>query len=140
MKIQIEATTTADLPTVWKAWTSPEHIIHWNAASPDWHSPRSESDLRVGGRFSTRMEARDGSMGFDFGGTFTQVEPEACVAFEMDDQRTVSVVFTAEAGGTRIVEVFDAEDQNSAEMQRDGWQSILNNFVTYVETDSRARQ
>ena len=135
--ITVEATVFAPAETVWDMWTAPEHIKLWNSASPDWHTPRATSDLRVGGTFISRMEAKDGSMGFDFGGTFTTVVPEKTLAYTMSDGRKVSVTFTEENGATHITEIFDAESENPVEMQRDGWQAILDNFKKYVETHAK---
>ena len=134
MKISIETTVNSTLETVWTCWTTPQDINQWNAASPDWHNPRSVNDLRVGGNFSYRMEAKDGSMGFDFGGTYTKIVEGALIEYAMGDQRTVSISFTPVVGGIKIIESFDAEDENSAERQRQGWQSILNNFKTHTES------
>ncbi|MES2591579.1 MAG: SRPBCC family protein [Bacteroidota bacterium] len=132
--ITVEATINAPVEKVWKLWTTPEHIINWNNASPDWHTPTAENDLRVGGKFSSRMEAKDGSFGFDFGGEYTQVEENKVIAYFMGDGRKVVILFTAEGDTTKVTETFDAETQNSIELQRGGWQAILNNFVQYVET------
>lgn len=134
MQITVETIVRADPGKVWSAWTTPEDIKRWNAASDDWHTPRCENDLRTGGRFSCRMEARDGSMGFDFEGTYTKVAPRELIEYVMEDGRAVSVRFEPVEGGVRVVETFDAETVNPAEMQRDGWQSILDNFRTYVES------
>ena len=133
MKITVEATVKAPLKRVWDAWNTPEHIQRWNAASDDWHTPSSSVDLREGGRFSARMEAKDGSMGFDFEGTYTRIVPGRLVEYRIGDGRAVSVEFREEQGGVRVRETFDAETQNSPEMQRGGWQSILDNFARYVE-------
>lgn len=132
-KITIQTTVKSSSEKVWAAWTTPEDINHWNAASDDWHNPRSTNDLRVGGRFSYRMEAKDGSVGFDFEGTYTKVELEKCIAYVMADERVVSVTFEATDEGVKITETFDAEDINSADMQRQGWQAILDHFAAYVE-------
>lgn len=107
--------------------------MRWNAASEDWHAPRAENDLRVGGVFRCRMEAKDGSAGFDFSGVYTEVIPQERIAYALDDQRTVEVQFTVEGNAVHIVETFVAEDANPVEMQRAGWQAILNNFKQYVE-------
>ncbi len=133
MKISVEVLVKSDINAVWSAWTTPNDIKQWNAASDDWHTPRSENDLRVGGRFSTRMEARDGSMGFDFEGTYTKVDENKLIEYKMDDGRMVSVIFKTERNGVRVIETFDAEDENSAEQQRQGWQSILDNFARHVQ-------
>ncbi len=133
MKISVEALVKSDINAVWRAWTTPKDINQWNAASDDWHNPRSENDLRVGGRFCYRMEARDGSMGFDFEGTYTKVDANRLIEYQMDDGRSVSIGFKSQKDGVRVVETFDAEDENSAEQQRQGWQSILDNFARHVE-------
>jgi uncharacterized protein YndB with AHSA1/START domain len=134
MKIAIETLVRSDIDRVWSAWTTPADINRWNAASDDWHNPRSENDLRVGGRFCYRMESRDGQMGFDFDGTYTRVEPWRLIEYVMTDDRAVSIRFEPATGGIRVVETFDAEDENSAEMQRQGWQAILDRFAAYVES------
>ena len=136
MKISVEALVKSDSHAVWAAWTTPEDINQWNAASDDWHNPSSENDLRVGGRFSYRMEARDGSMGFDFEGTYTNIDENRLIEYEMDDGRLVSIGFRSESDGVRVTETFDAEDEHSAEQQRQGWQSILDNFARHVESRS----
>ncbi len=134
MKIAIETLVRTDLATAWAAYSNPEDICRWNAASPDWHSPRSEVDLREGGTFRTRMEARDGSMGFDFGGTYTRVVPHELIQYRMADGREVAVHFMREGDGVRVRVVFDAEAQNPAGMQRQGWQAILDNYARHCET------
>lgn len=132
--ITIEVTVAAPRTNVWKYFTLPEHMMKWNHASDDWHSPSAENDLRVGGTFRARMEAKDGSEGFDFGGTYTEVAPEEKIAYAMDDGREVTVLFEDLETGTRVVETFDPETENSLEMQRGGWQSILDNFKHYAES------
>ncbi|MBL7876451.1 MAG: SRPBCC domain-containing protein [Cyclobacteriaceae bacterium] len=107
--------------------------MKWNNASEDWHTPHAENDLRVGGRFVSRMAAKDGSMSFDFGGTYDQVKTNELIAYTMDDGRKTSVVFTKKGNQTYVSETFDAEGENSIEMQRAGWQAILNNFKKYAE-------
>jgi uncharacterized protein YndB with AHSA1/START domain len=134
MKISIQATVQSDIEKVWSAWTTPADINQWHAASDDWHNPRSVNDLRVGGRFSYRMEAKDGGMGFDFEGTYTNVVPNRLIEYILEDGRTVSINFEPVNNKIKIVETFDAEDANSAELQRQGWQSILNRFALYVES------
>jgi uncharacterized protein YndB with AHSA1/START domain len=133
MKITIETEVKAPLQRVWDAWNTPEDIQRWNAASDDWHTPSSRVDLREGGKFSARMEAKDGSMGFDFEGTYTRVVAGQRVEFRMGDGREVSVEFRQESGRVLVRETFDAETQNPPEMQRQGWQAILDNFARYVE-------
>ena len=134
MGIKISAIAHTDLDTIWNAWTNPRDIIVWNTASDDWHTTRAEVDLRVGGKFLSRMEAKDGSVGFDFSGTFTNIIDRQLIEYRMEDLRNVHVEFDAIAGGVCIVEVFDPEDENPLEFQEQGWQSILNNFVKYVES------
>ena len=131
--ITVQATINAPVAKVWDYWTMPAHITQWNSASPDWHTPKAENDLRTGGRFSSRMEARDGSMGFDFGGVYTQVKEHALIAYTLGDDRKVSISFIASGNTTTVKESFEAEDQNSEELQRAGWQSIMDNFKKYTE-------
>jgi uncharacterized protein YndB with AHSA1/START domain len=132
--IAIESTIQASVEKVWDFWTDPDHIIKWNNASADWHTPRAENDLRVGGRFLSRMEARDGSSGFDFTGTYTKVEPLKQISYTLDDGRKVQASFVSMGNVTMVKETFEAEETNTAEMQRNGWQAILDNFKKYVET------
>jgi len=131
--ITIETTVNAPVEKVWEIWNKPEHIIQWNSASPDWHTPSAENDLRVGGQLKSRMEARDGSMGFDFAGTYTEVKENEKLAYTLGDGRNVEIIFTAVEGGTHVKETFDAENQNSLEMQRMGWQARLDSFRAYAE-------
>ncbi|MBC3874704.1 SRPBCC family protein [Undibacterium flavidum] len=138
MKITINTTVKAKLKDCWDAWTTPADIMQWNAANDDWHTPRSSNNLRVGGIFSSRMEAKDGSMGFDFEGTYTQVIPHELIEYALGDQRTVTVTFKEADGAVQITETFDAENEHSAEMQRAGWQAILDNFARYVESKAKA--
>ena len=134
MKIEVETRVDAGLAEVWAAWNDPRDIERWNAASDDWHTTRSSVDLREGGRFSSRMEARDGSAGFDFEGTYTRVVPQELIEYRMDDGREVRVEFTQDGGGVLVQETFDAETENDPELQRQGWQAILDRFARYVET------
>ena len=120
------------LPKVWSAWTTPSDIKQWNTASDDWHTTKAAVDLRVGGEFSSRMEAKDDSFGFDFAGTYTKIVPNELLEFSFGD-RSATVEFNTTANGVDIRETFDAETENSVEQQRSGWQSILNNFAKYVE-------
>lgn len=131
--ITIEAAIHASVEKVWYIWTNPDHIIKWNNASPDWHTSRAENDLRIGGRFLSRMEARDGSSGFDFTGTYTKVEPLKQIDYTLDDSRKVQASFVSKGNVTVVKETFEAEETNPVEMQRNGWQAILNNFKKYVE-------
>ncbi len=132
-KIRVEALVNVPLTRVWDLWTQPQHITGWNQASPDWHSPRAENDLRTGGSFNIRMEARDGSAGFDFGGTYDEVLKYQRISYTLGDDRKVVVTFKAQSDRTLITEVFDAESQNSPERQQTGWQSILDSFKHYAE-------
>jgi uncharacterized protein YndB with AHSA1/START domain len=133
--ITIETTVDSSLEKVWDYWTAPEHIVNWNAASPDWHTPRAANDLRVGGELFCRMEAKDGSFGFDLKGTYTSVEPLKQLDYMFEDDRKISVVFSAIDGKTHVVQRFEAEDQNPIEMQQAGWQAIMDNFKNYSETN-----
>lgn len=133
--ITIETTIKAPVEKVWKFWSEPEHIKQWSFASDDWHTPYAENDLKAGGKFSSRMEAKDGSFGFDFGGIYDVVTPNEYIAYTLGDDRKVNVVFTEEDGETKVVETFEAESQNPVEMQRGGWQAILDNFKKYVENN-----
>ncbi len=131
--ITIETTINAPVEKVWKCWTTPADIMKWNNASPDWHTPSAKNDLRQGGKFTARMEAKDGSMGFDFGGTYDEVILHKKISFTLEDNRKVTVIFSSLANSTRVVESFETESTNSEELQRTGWQSILDNFKKYVE-------
>lgn len=134
--ITVEATVNASVNRVWKLWTSPEDIIHWNNASDDWHTPRAENDFRVGGSFLSRMEAKDGSFGFDFAGAYNEIRMHELIAYTLFDGRKVRVIFETAGNSTTIIESFEAENENSAELQRSGWQSILNNFKQYADSKS----
>ena len=134
MKISVSVRIERPLAEVWEGWNTPVSIMAWNAASPEWHCPGSRVDLRVGGRFCHHMTARDGSMGFDFEGTFTEVTPPTLLGYVMDDGRAVRVRFVEEQGSTWVHEEFDAESEHSGEQQRAGWQSILDNFKRYMES------
>lgn len=132
-EITVQAKIAAPLTQVWKLWTGPEHIVKWNNASDDWHTPASENDLRIGGRFKSTMAAKDGSMSFDFEGTYTDVQDHSFIAYALDDDRKVSITFQELEGQTEVVETFEAESMNPVEMQQGGWQAILNNFKKYAE-------
>lgn len=136
MKITVEALVKADLKKVWSAWNNPEDIKRWNAASDDWHTTASTVDLREGGAFSARMEAKDGAEGFDFEGTYTRVVPHELIEYRMSDGRHVKVEFSERAGEVLVRETFDTETENSPEMQRAGWQAILDNFARHVRRQS----
>lgn len=133
--VTIETTVNAPVQKVWDYWTMPEHLTKWNTASEDWHTPKAENDLRPGGKFSARMEAKDGSFGFDFGGVYDDVKMHELIAYTLGDGRKVSVLFTSNGNETKIVETFDAENENPVEMQRGGWQAILDNFKKYTEAN-----
>ena len=133
--ITVETTVNAPVEKVWKTWTSSEHITKWNNASDDWHTPRAENDLKIGGVFTSRMEAKDGSMGFDFGGIYTDVKTNELIAYTLGDDRKVSITFSSSGNTTKIVESFEAESTNSIELQKNGWQAILNNFKKYTESE-----
>lgn len=133
-KITIEATVSADKEKTWNFWNNPEHITKWNFAVEDWHCPHAENDLRVGGKLKSRMEAKDGSFGFDFEATYSEVIEHKKLSYSMTDGRQVTTSFEDLGGTTKITTVFDAESENPVKMQRDGWQAILNNFKKYVET------
>jgi uncharacterized protein YndB with AHSA1/START domain len=132
MKITVETNVAAPMEKVWRAWTTPEDIKQWNAASDDWHTTAATVDLREGGQFSSRMEAKDGSMGFDFAGTYTKVVPNELIECEFGG-RTMSVEFVPNGDGVLVRETFDAEETHSLEQQRAGWQAILDNFARHVE-------
>ena len=131
--ITVEAIIDAPIETVWKNWTSPQNIVLWNAASEDWHTTWAENDLRIDGKFCFRMEAKDGSAGFDFGGKYEEVQANEQITYTADDGRKVKVIFTKEEYKTRIVQLFEAENENPIKLQKKGWQAILNNFKNYVE-------
>jgi len=134
MKISIETVVKSDLDTVWLVWNNPEDIKQWNTASEDWHTTKSTVDLRDGGTFFSRMEAKDGSMGFDFCGTYSKILEKQLIEYSIGDGRTVVIKFSLVENGIKVEETFEAESQNQAEPQRQGWQSILNNFAKYVES------
>ena len=135
MKITIETLVHAPIANIWRAYTTPDDIKQWNTASDDWHTTKATVDLRAGGKFSSRMEAKDGSMGFDFAGTYTKVVPEQSIEYSFGDRNGV-VEFLQAPNGVTVRVTFDAETQNSIEQQRGGWQAILNNFARYVAGQS----
>lgn len=137
MKITVEATVAAPIADVWRIYTTPEDIREWNAASDDWRTTAASVDLREGGAFSSRMEAKDGSMGFDFAGVYTRIEPQKLIEFTFGD-RAARVEFTEGEKGVDVRVTFDAETTHPIEQQRAGWQAILNNFARYVETSRRS--
>jgi uncharacterized protein YndB with AHSA1/START domain len=131
--ISVETLVSAPINEVWKIWTSPEHIVVWNNASDDWHTPAAENDLRVGGQFVYKMEAKDGSFGFAFSGIYEDVVENTKIAYVLEDKRKVVITFEEQEGGVLVKEVFDPEQVNSIELQQKGWQSILDNFKKYAE-------
>lgn len=137
MKITVETLVKAELGKAWDAWNNPEDIKQWNSPSNDWHTTGSTVDLREGGTFSARMEAKDGSEGFDFGGTYTRIEPLKIIESKLEDDRNVKVEFTETTDGVRVTETFDAESENTPEVQRQGWQAILDNFARHVEAKNK---
>ena len=133
--ITIKANINAPVETIWSAWTTPEDIMQWNSASDDWHTPHAENDLRAGGKFMSRMAAKDGSMAFDFGGTYDDVKTDELISYTMDDGRHVDITFEDFNTSVLVTVKFEAEDVNSLELQRTGWQAILDNFKKYTESN-----
>jgi Uncharacterized conserved protein len=133
--ITVESTVDAPMEKVWEYWTKPEHIRQWNHASDDWHTPWVKADFREGGQFVARMEAKDGSMGFDFGGVYDILRPNQYIEYTIGDGRKVKVDFTEVNKSIKVTESFEAEDMNSLELQRTGWQAILDNFKKYTESN-----
>ena len=131
--ITVENTIKARVEKVWKYWIGPEHIQQWNNASDDWHTPHAENDLQVGGKFLSRMEARDGSFGFDFSGVYDAIKVNEYIAYTTDDGRKVSITFSGQENQTKLVETFEAETTHSIDIQKGGWQAILKNFKKYTE-------
>jgi uncharacterized protein YndB with AHSA1/START domain len=132
--ITVEATINAPIETVWQCWTEPKHITHWNNASDDWHTTEATNDLKIGGKFSSIMAAKDGSFSFDFWGIYDAVETHKLIAYTLGDGRDVTISFSKKDNQTTVTEVFEPEDENSIELQKGGWQAILDNFKKYVET------
>ena len=132
--IMVQTKINAPIKLVWKCWTMPEDIIKWNNASDDWHTPRAENDLQEGGHFNYRMEARDGSMGFDFSGVYDKIKIIELIEYTIGDGRKVKIVFSPLGNNTEIIETFEAESINPIDLQRGGWQAILDNFKKFVES------
>jgi uncharacterized protein YndB with AHSA1/START domain len=132
--ITVETTVNAPIEKVWAAWGEPKHIMQWCHASDDWHAPYADNDLRTGGKFKTTMAAKDGSFSFDFGGVYDNVEKHKLIEYKMEDGRQVKITFSSNGNETKVVETFDPESQNSIEMQRGGWQAILDNFKKHAES------
>ncbi|NGY37047.1 polyketide cyclase [Flavobacterium sp. XN-5] len=131
--ISVETIINAPVETVWKNWITPENIVVWNVASKDWHTPYAENDFRMDGKFRYRMEAKDGSAGFDFVGKYEELKIYEQITYTTDDGRKVKIIFTSADNQTKVMELFEAETENSIELQREGWQAILDNFKNYVE-------
>lgn len=132
--ITIKISISEGIDKVWEYWTNPDHIVNWNFATDKWSCPKAENDLKANGRFSWRMEAKDGSMGFDFSGTYIRIAKNELIEKELDDNRKVRIRFVENDGNTEVIETFEP-DENNPEFQRQGWQAILDNFKKYVETD-----
>jgi uncharacterized protein YndB with AHSA1/START domain len=133
-EITVTTLVRASIETVWQCWTEPEHITQWCQADESWHAPAASNDLREGGRFKTTMAAKDGSVEFDFEGTYTAIVPHELIAYVMDDGRRVRVEFESIGADTRIVETFDPESENPEQMQQQGWQAILESFRRHTES------
>jgi len=131
--ITVTATINAPVEKAWNYWTSPKHITQWYNASDDWHAPRAENDLQVTGKFTTRMEAKDGSFGFDFNGIYDEIKTNELISYTIEGGRKVSITFSENGNETIVTETFEAENENPIDMQRAGWQAILDNFKKYVE-------
>lgn len=136
MKITVEAVISAETKKVWDYWTQPEHITKWNFASEDWHCPKAANDLRVGGKYSARMEAKDGSFGFDFEAVYDEVTDQEKITYTMEDGRQATTDFENLDSTTKVTTTFDAESENELAMQRAGWQAILDNFKKYTESNA----
>ena len=134
--ITVQNTINASIEKVWELWTAPEHVMKWNNASEDWHTPFAENDLKVGGKFKYTMASKDGTMRFDFEGVYTHVVNLSLIAYEMADGRKVKIVFEKDGKGIKVIESFDPETENPEEMQKNGWQAILDNFKQYVENST----
>jgi uncharacterized protein YndB with AHSA1/START domain len=131
--ITVEATINAPVETVWQCWTEPKHIVNWNNASDDWHTTEATNDLKIGGKFSSIMAAKDGSFSFDFWGIYDAVETHKLLAYTLGDGRDVTISFSKKGNQTTVTEIFEPEDENTIELQKGGWQAILDNFKKYVE-------
>lgn len=131
--ITVESIIEAPIDMVWDFWTKPEHVMHWNFASNDWHCPKANSDFNIGGEFHYIMAAKDGSVEFDFCGTFTKIIDKTFIEIFLEDGRELNIQFESEGNATKIIETFEPEEVNSIELQKQGWQAILNNFKKYTE-------
>ena len=133
--ITVEAIVNAPVQKVWEKWITPSDILQWNNASDDWHTTKAENDLKVGGKFLSRMEAKDGSAGFDFNGIYDRIKTHELIEYHIEGGRKVTVLFRGEGNLTKVIETFEAETENPIELQRGGWQSILDNFKRHVEAN-----
>lgn len=133
IKITVQTSVNATIEKVWKIWTTPNDILHWNNASEDWHTTKAENDLKVGGKFSYQMEAKDGSFGFDFEGIYDTVKTNELIAYTMADGRKSIITFKQQGKNINISQTFEAETENTIELQKNGWQAIMNNFKKYIE-------
>ncbi len=131
--IKIQTTVSKDPQTTWDCYTLPEHIVNWNFASEDWHCPEAENEMTVGGKYRARMEAKDGSFGFDFEGVYQHIKPGESFGYQLEDGRNIEVIFKPQGDSTEVTVTFDADEQNPIDMQRNGWQAILDNFQKYTE-------
>jgi uncharacterized protein YndB with AHSA1/START domain len=131
--ITVETTVNAPITKVWNYWSQPDHITKWCQASPDWHAPYADNDLRTGGKFKTTMAAKDGSFSFDFGGVYSDVKEHSLIAYDLEDGRQVNITFEDLGDSVKITETFDPENENPIEMQRGGWQAILDSFKKHTE-------
>ncbi|MFV8335455.1 SRPBCC family protein [Flavobacterium sp. RSP29] len=134
--ITVQDTINASIEKVWELWTAPEHVMKWNNASDDWHTPFAENDLKVGGKFKYTMASKDGTMRFDFEGIYTNVVNPSLIEYEMADGRKVKIIFEKDEDSIKLIESFDPETENPEEMQKNGWQAILDNFKKYVENST----
>lgn len=132
--ITVNALVNASLETVWDSWTNPKHIVNWNFASDDWHAPAAKNDLSIGGAFAYTMAAKDGSFSFDFTGKFAEITPNKSISYILDDDRKVDITFELFEGQVMVIESFEAETQNPEDLQKTGWQAILDNFKKYTES------
>jgi uncharacterized protein YndB with AHSA1/START domain len=133
--ITVETLIDANVEKVWEYWTNPKHLTHWVFASDDWHAPYADNDLRTNGKFKTTMAAKDESFSFDFEGVYTDVKPHSLIEYVIADGRKVKVDFISQGNATKVVEAFEAESENPIEMQKGGWQAILDNFKKYTEAN-----
>ncbi len=133
-QLTVEVIVNAEVAKAWDFFTLPEHVKQWNFAAPEWHCPQAENDLQVGGKFIYRMEAKDGSFGFDFCGVYDVVDTHRYIKYTLEDNRVVEITFSAEGDGTKVTEVFEAEKVNPIELQQQGWQLILNNYKAIVDS------